>query len=129
MLNFAAHRRDRTVALAAMLVLVLQGFFTAWTTGAMASGAMPVDAWGNPLCVTSADGGAMPDGDKGVKLPNCCALGCTMSAATPPNRPPAHEGARVDPAGTEIRFFAADPSIGTSRDHDPGSPRAPPPNV
>jgi hypothetical protein len=126
MTNLAAHRKDRTVALAAALVLLLQAFFTAWTTGAMASGNMPVDAWGNPLCITSADEGGAPAHETGVKLPNCCVLGCSVAAATMPHPPLAHEAVRVHLSGTEIRFFATNPPLGTSRDHDPGSPRAPP---
>lgn len=125
MLNLAAHRRDRTVACAVVLVLLLQAFFTAWTTGAMAAGSMPVDAWGNPLCVTSADETGSPQGS-GVKLPNCCALGCGAAEVTLGHPPLAGEAVRLDLYGTEIRFFETNPPLGISRDHDPGSPRAPP---
>jgi len=125
MLNLAAHRKDRTVALAVALVLLLQAFFTAWTNGAMASGIMPADAWGNPICVTSPDGSPSP-ADGGVNIPNCCVLGCTMSSMAIPQPPLADQAVRVDLTGTEVRFFATNPPVGTSRDHDPGSPRAPP---
>jgi hypothetical protein len=125
MLDLAAHRRDRTVAFAVVVILLLQGFFTAWTNAAMASGSMPVDAWGNPLCITSTDDGSSPDGDS-VKIPNCCTMGCGMSTTMLPQPSLADHAIRHDLTGTEIRFFRTNPPLGTSRDHDPGSPRAPP---
>jgi hypothetical protein len=128
MADLAAHRRDRTVALAAALVLLMQAFFTAWTTGAMASGTMPVDSWGNPLCITSIDS-ASPADTGGVNLPNCCVLGCTMAAMDTPPPPLAAEAVRLDLSGVAIGYVATNPPVGTSRGHEPGSPRAPPLNV
>jgi hypothetical protein len=125
MTNLAAHRRDRTVAFAALVILLLQGFLTAWTTGAMAAGAMATDAWGNPLCITGTEDGSSPDGGA-IKVPNCCTMGCGMSAWVLPQPSLADQAIRVELTGTEIRFFATNPPIGSSRDHDPGSPRAPP---
>lgn len=122
------------VALAAALVLVLQSFATAWAAGAMPAGAM-LDAFGNPLCITSADqqtvdlDGSGPAGDHS-KVPNCCTLGCSMGSpvlATP-----------ADDAGTWLllRLEAAEADFMVSAtvsvafpDHDPGNPRAPPLNA
>lgn len=119
-----ACRRDRTIALAAMLILLAQAFFTAWTTGAMASGAMPVDAWGNPLCVTSVEHGASDGGT--FQIPGCCAMACAMSAAMLAQPAGAERSIRADLTGIRLPLVASTPFIDTSRDHDPGSPRAPP---
>lgn len=125
-MDLAAHRRDRTVAFAAAFVLLLQAFFTAWATGAAASGAMPVDAWGNPLCITAADDAA-PGGESGaVEIANCCAMGCGVSATALPGPAGAMLAAADVRFGTGTRFVASDRSLDHGRDHDPGAPRAPP---
>lgn len=124
MLNLAAHRKDLTVALVAAFVLLLQAFSSAWMTGAMAAGAMPFDAWGNPLCITSSDHGTSPD-DGAVKLPDCCVIGCGMSA-TVLAEPAGMAVLNAALAGSEPLPLASNSSPRTSEEHDPGSPRAPP---
>jgi hypothetical protein len=120
------------VALAAAFVLVLQAFATAWAAGVMPSGPM-LDAFGNPLCITSTDQQtADHDGPAGdhSKMPNCCTMGCSNASAllaTPADDSGAWLPVRLDAAEADFRtsnaVFVAFP------DHDPGSPRAPPPTV
>lgn len=122
------------VALAAALVLVLQSFATAWATGAMPAGAI-LDAFGNPLCLTSADeqtidrNGPGPAGDHS-RMPNCCTMGCSIASpllATPADDVTIWTPIWMDSIEANLvtfkTVFVAFP------DHDPGSPRAPPPMV
>ncbi len=116
------------VALAAAFVIVLQSFATAWASGSMPSGAM-LDAFGNPLCVTSADQPSVALGDSGPsgdhsKMPNCCTLGCSM--VSPLLVTPADDAGawRLDTAEADLVTFAV--IVVTFPDHDPGNPRAPP---
>lgn len=119
------------VALAAAIVLVLQSFATAWAAGSTPSGTM-LDAFGNPLCLTSADeptvdlGGSSPAGDPS-KMPNCCTLGCSMVSpllAAPADDAGAWLPVRLDTAEADLVTFAV--IVVTFPDHDPGNPRAPP---
>jgi hypothetical protein len=125
MLNLKAHRKDRSVAIAAAVILLLQAFFTAWTTGAAASGTVPVDTFGNPLCITSPDGSSTPH-DGSVKIPNCCAMGCSMSVTTLADPDDNVQLVREFAGGTIFRFPARETAIHHRDDHDPRSPRAPP---
>jgi hypothetical protein len=126
MTDLAAHRRDRTVALAAALVLLMQAFLTAWTTGAMASGGMHVDAWGNPLCVSGAAHGSTGD-DGDTLVPDCCVLGCTAATPAIPHASQAEKTLRPHRDATGLTMVATHRPAGAGHDHDPGSPRAPPP--
>jgi hypothetical protein len=83
-----------------------------------------LDAFGNPLCITST-GHGQPDTDH-HKVPGCCILGCnalTSYIASPPDDAWLKNGFEA----TTIRFAPAlrDIVVGED-DHDPGSPRAPP---
>jgi hypothetical protein len=112
------------IALAAACLLVLQA-----VVGAFAIGSSPqVDAFGNPLCVTSLDSSGQGSHDAGhSKLAGCCTLGCSMFAPVLPA--PSQQAA---PA-SELRLLShlpvlrLDADLPPARDHSPGSPRAPPP--
>lgn len=118
------------VALAAAFVLVLQSFATAWAAGSMPAGGM-LDAFGNPLCITSADqptvdlDGPGPVGDH--SMPNCCTLGCSMGSsllATPADDSGTWLSVRQDAAGAD--FLSVSAILVALHDYDPGNPRAPP---
>lgn len=120
----SGHDRRTIVAFAAACVLVLQTALAAWAAGAMP---MPqLDAFGNPLCITSSDdGGASP----GHSTPsNCCEFGC-VPAALPLLAPERSAIALPELAvlGTSVPVLREAPSA--APDHDPGSPRAPPASV
>jgi hypothetical protein len=84
-----------------------------------------MDAFGNPLCITStADDGATPPGDH-HKVPSCCTLGCNMGSTV--------VAAEAEMAAQILwpRHQSFAPPIGSlirlpSPDYDPGNPRAPP---
>jgi hypothetical protein len=117
--------RRSTIALWAVLVLVVHTFLSAWAGAAMAAQPM-YDAFGNPLCITnvvSQDGSS--GGDHG-KLPNCCAFGCAVASAAVA----LPDGAVIETLAptTEARVF---PEVvvahGPRTDaRGPGNPRAPP---
>jgi hypothetical protein len=123
MLDLAAHRKDKTVAFIATLVLLLQTFFASWSLAAAPHDGT-LDALGNPLCITSSDHGPTPS-DGSFEGPTCCTLGCSMSSTvlhTPaPDALPVRQEVEADvQVGIEHALPRARP------DHDPGSPRAPP---
>lgn len=93
---------------------------------ALAAAEVPLDAFGNPLCITSSDHGTPADNSDHGKMPGCCMLGCAASATV--------VGAPPDEASVVIVFrteagdrpLPAPIVIVQADDHDPGSPRAPP---
>lgn len=108
------------VAAVLFLVQSLAGGF------AVAADEVPVDAFGNPLCITSTDHGTPADGSDHGKLPGCCMLGCAASAAvvsTPPDEASLIIAFRTELFGEPL---PAPVVIVQADDHDPGSPRAPP---
>lgn len=113
------------VAFIAALVLVLQSFLSAWATGAFAATPM-LDAFGNPLCITSVDDdGATPASDHS-KMPDCCTFGCNMAASHLASAPDDSVSLFRPLASHGVRFEFVQPFHIQSPDHDPGSPRAPP---
>ncbi|MFI0842795.1 hypothetical protein [Mesorhizobium sp. IMUNJ 23232] len=93
---------------------------------ALAAGEVPLDAFGNPLCITSTDHGTPADRSNHGKMPGCCMLGCAASATvsgTPPDEVSLTIAFRTKAAG---RPLPAPVVIVQADDHDPGSPRAPP---
>ncbi|WP_353646148.1 hypothetical protein [Mesorhizobium sp. WSM2239] len=121
MLDLAAHRKDKTVAFIATLVLLLQTFFVSWSLAAAPHDGI-LDAFGNPLCVTSSD---PTPSDGPLEGPTCCTLGCNMSSTvfhTPaPDAVPVRQDVEANvQVGIEHALLRASP------DHNPGSPRAPP---
>lgn len=117
-------KRGSAVAFIAALILVVQAFTSAWAAGAMPIQPM-LDAFGNPLCITSTDQGDGPASDHS-KLPNCCTFGC--STVSPVLLVPDFDGTAIAlPLVTSHVLFATGKDVVHSApDHDPGSPRAPP---
>ena len=111
------------VALVAGCLLLVQAFTSAWASGAMPLGPR-LDAFGNPLCITSTDNDDPTGGHS--KLPDCCVLGC--SAAVPPLAAPACGSIVLalplqrSGSGLSVRIVVR----AEIQDHNPGSPRAPP---
>lgn len=119
------HRRGSAVALVAVFVLVLQSFLSAWAVGAMPATPM-LDAFGNPLCITSTDHNASGQSGDHSSLPNCCAFGCTFSSSVLTTGPDNGTGLLRPLSSVEVRFHLRRTVHIQSPDHDPGSPRAPP---
>ena len=121
----AQHDKRSLTAILATLLFVVQMMISSWAMAGSVGQPM-VDAFGNPLCVTDADGNPVsPSKDHG-KLPACCAIGCSVFSAsllaTPVEPAPASPVPSAEPAFVLPR--AVDPLA--RLDHDPGSPRAPP---
>lgn len=120
----SAVKAQGKLAFVAAIVLVLQAFLTAWSTGAMPL-SPALDAFGNPLCVTSAEFASGDTDHQPGDLPNCCTLGCSMVAPLLPA--PAGEAERIVIVGEMPTDAAFDQSaLHRLPDHDPGHPRAPP---
>lgn len=125
------HCRARTVSFAAAAVLLLQMALSAWGTGAMAA-SPDLDAFGNPLCITSVDGpgfggdAGLPGGGDHSKLPNCCTFGCSM--VSPLLVAQDTQSILLSPPTAAIRNGRQSLEISLARHagYVPGNPRAPP---
>lgn len=121
----AKHKRGSAAVLVAACILVLQAFLSAWAFAA-APDRPVLDAYGNPLCITSGvHENTTPPGDHS-KLGGCCTFSCSASAslltALPGGTPGLHSPL---PAAPALRRYG-DRIERHKPDHDPGSPRAPP---
>ncbi len=114
-----------SIAFVAGFVFVLQTLTVAWAAGAMPS-EPHLDAFGNPLCITSADQDrTAPAGDRS-KLPECCTFGCITAWTTVAGRTDDNVLFWRPLLGSDV-FFRVHPILGLEApDHEPGSPRAPP---
>lgn len=115
----------RTVLLATALVL-LQAFAGGLALGESAAAA-PLDAFGNPLCVTSGEHGSpAPAGHGHARLPDCCASGCAAAcgAAGPVPSAASWNAPLSRPAVTGRRDFAF--HLPPVLDRGPAQPRGPP---
>ncbi|MDX1010010.1 DUF2946 family protein [Sinorhizobium medicae] len=116
---------SRGLALVAAFMLVLHSVVPAFAGQAL--DILPFDAFGNPLCLTGAShsdirhGGGDHD-----KLPECCILGCAMSSALPA-APSGGTSLLVTPRSSDTVLIPYCKVFVRRSDHDPGSPRAPPP--
>lgn len=116
--------RIKTLLLRLALALVL---FAQLAVGAYAQGsASQLDAFGNPLCVSSVT----HDGDGGSRhssLPDCCTLGCGMlwTGLAPPDE----NDDLSAPLAASMSADAADrasETVATANSYNPQNPRAPP---
>lgn len=106
-------------------MLVVQAMLAAFAVGAAAAAPM-LDAFGNPLCIAGMAASGTGDSPDSA-LPGCCTGACGMVAPLAPASPAARSLANplafsIDAPRGSMR--AAPPA---AEDHDPGSPRAPPP--
>lgn len=111
------------IALAAAWVFLVQslaGSFAAET------GRILLDAFGNPLCISSTGHDASPDGGHHDKMPGGCVLGCAIACASVATPPDEASLAIHLPAGSGVRNHLSPRILASGDAHDPGSPRAPP---
>ncbi len=114
------------VAFVAAWLLVVQMLAGAFVLGG-AHAAPMVDAFGNPLCVTSeTSGGDANDGERHAGLPDCCTTLCGMVAPAMPDDRTPHFLANPLTASSVEHFGGDDRLRAPAPDHDPGNPRAPP---
>jgi len=115
------------VAFFAACMLFLQALVTGLSLGASAASPL-LDAFGNPLCLTSVDGDATGSDHGGHGgLPNCCTSACSMFAQAAPC---GSAGPSLpNPIGTfafTLRPIFEAPAAAFAPQRSPGSPRAPP---
>jgi hypothetical protein len=121
-------RRGSTVAFIAALVLVLQSFLSVWAAGAFAA-TSTLDTFGNQLCITSGDHhGTTPQNDHS-RMPDCCAFGCGTTSPLLADAPGDGIGLPRPLSADDLRFDLIEAFLTRGPDHDPGSPRAPPPTA
>jgi hypothetical protein len=82
-----------------------------------------VDAFGNPLCITSADGDTAP-ADAG--LPDCCTFGCGAVSLQLVAEDADDPLGVVRPRDLAVGFLGDRPAPTRLADYEPGNPRAPP---
>lgn len=119
------HRRGSAVAFVAACVLVLQSFLGAWATGAYAATPM-LDAFGNPLCITSIDHDGTTPAHDHSKTPDCRTFGCSMVSPLLAAAPSDEIGLSRPLVADDTRYQLVQSFDVQGPDHDPGSPRAPP---
>lgn len=120
-----AGNRRIGVALAAAIVLFLQGLFGAYANAAFVATA-PLDAFGNPLCVTMPDETGLPGKHDPAAMPGCCTLACQPAASLLPTEP---AGEVLAVSGAWIAIGPLLPralALPRHASHAPGNPRAPP---
>jgi hypothetical protein len=113
------------VALAAAWLLLVQALSGSF---ALAAGRqhVPLDAFGNPLCITSANHDLPAPGSEHGPPPACCLLGCATGAPLAA-LPPLHAWLAVAfPTGPGTPPLLAREIAVPADPHDPASPRAPP---
>jgi len=108
----------------AICVLVLQSFLSVWATAAMT--APMLDAFGNPLCITSIEHNGTPPPGGHSTLPDCCTLGCNMPSHLLAADPSGDTGLRWLLSSDDIHFDLAQSFQIDGPEHNPGSPRASP---
>lgn len=115
------------VALVASYMLVLQALIGAFALGAAAASPM-LDAFGNPLCITSTDStDTGSDRTSHSAMPDCCTIACNMFApVTTDERAPSSV---ANPLPLAVEKLTPDfITVGRilSPEESPGSPRSPP---
>lgn len=115
------------LALVAAYMLVLQALIGAFALGSAAASPM-LDAFGNPLCITSmhsTDNGS--GGSDHGTMPDCCTASCSMFA------PATADERTLSSVANPLPVVTARPAPGFDTvahthapEENPGSPRAPP---
>lgn len=117
-------KRASTAILAAML-FVVQMMISSWAMAGSVGQPM-VDAFGNPLCVTDADGNPVNPSKGHRELPACCTIGCSAFSASLLASPVEPASAPLVASGEPTFVLVRSVDPGARLDHDPGNPRAPP---
>lgn len=113
------------MALAAAVILFLQGLFGAYANAAFLAAA-PLDAFGNPLCVSMPAENGKSGGHDPAAMLGCCTLACQAGASLLPSEP---VGEALPAHGVWIAIGALLPrplALARHAGHAPGNPRAPP---
>lgn len=112
------------IALVAAYLLFLQAAISGFISGASAA-PLSLDAFGNPLCITSTDVGSPAEGGGDHQSPECCLSACAMFA-------PVLASGEVPKAPTVLHADTATivplpaPTLAQRSRGEPGNPRAPP---
>ncbi|UDF32392.1 UNVERIFIED_ORG: hypothetical protein LHK14_21540 (plasmid) [Roseateles sp. XES5] len=120
-------RRNGWVAFAVAALMALQAFLSPLAQASVI-GSSPIDAYGNPLCITHLDEqkqASTPDKER-PSAPNCCTLACGMAAGlVPPFRPVLILFNPLAQPSQRIFDSYEDPARSV-REALPGHPRGPP---
>ncbi len=121
------HPQQRRIGMVAFAVAVLMALQVALAPLAIAAAAAPLDAFGNPICLSHVEEqpASAPDRERAL-APDCCTLACGMAAVFVPTHravailfnPLARPSQRIPDAYGDI----APPA----REALPGHPRGPP---
>lgn len=127
--SLKANRHGRTIAFIAAVLLVLQAFAASLAIGSSASASPLLDAFGNPLCITSHQAPEQ-DGPGHTALPDCCTVSCSMFAAATDGERTEISLANPLPVADSSRHAAFDITPESNQAaRRPGSPRSPPPTM
>ncbi|MEW9806362.1 hypothetical protein [Mesorhizobium marinum] len=126
-MNATKQQRRLPLALVAAAVLVLNALLSPWAYAAP-QGTL-VDAFGNPLCITSADGHAPSPARDHSSFPDCCTLGCAGAAHALAAPPGAGDALAHPLLPRAVAASASEPIVLKPAGHNPGSPRAPPRSI
>lgn len=114
------------VAFVAAYMLMLQALVGSFAFGVAANASPLLDAFGNPLCITSAESAALSEDGGHSALPECCTAACGMFAhLTVEDRTPHSLDNPLPAVAQGVATFDAR-VVTPVLDHDPGKPRAPP---
>lgn len=111
--------------LAAAYLFVFQLVLGSLALSVATANAVPLDSFGNPLCITHSESSGSDHRDSS-KLPECCTQACSMFAPLLASASTGHFIAnRLEPVG---QVFVAERFSGPFKrpETDPGNPRAPP---
>ncbi|KAA0972194.1 hypothetical protein FPY71_03515 [Aureimonas fodinaquatilis] len=125
MLNSRGNVHRLWVALVVAYMLVLQSVAGAWAHG-VGPDSSRLDAFGNPLCITSTDQHTGSSDQPHSNLPNCCTLGCGMFVQALAATGNSGSVQAFEPFPRLIAFPARSEASTPQPDYNPGSPRAPP---
>jgi hypothetical protein len=120
-------RRNGWVAFAVAVLMALQVLLSPLAQ-ASAAGNAPVDAYGNPLCIThlGEENPASAPGKERSRALDCCTLACGMAAGlVPPYRPVLIPFNPLAQPSQRI-FDGYEDHVPLAHDSLPGHPRGPP---
>ena len=117
---------SRIAAFVAAYMLVIQSLIGAFALGAAAASPL-LDAFGNPLCITSTDSPAGQDRGTHSDVPDCCTIACSKFASTSADERNADTLSALGAVSLDLPLPAFDAGDLVSHLwHPPGSPRSPP---